>query len=66
MAKVRTIIGDIDESELRTQLLAKDTPTAIEVQYEWYFGEQLVRRDAWVNLKQGMTLTGTAQEFGNG
>jgi len=66
MALVRTIVGDVEQSTLTTKLIAVDTPTAIEIAYEWYLGDQLVRRDGWVNMKQGMTLTGTAQEFGNG
>lgn len=63
MAMVRTIIGDIEQSELTTKLISTDTPTAIEIQYEWYYGDQLVRRDGWVNMKTGLTMTGHAQEF---
>lgn len=63
MALVRTIVGDVEESTLTKKLLCKDGETAIEVSYEWYLGDQLVRRDGWVNMKTGLTLTGHAQEL---
>lgn len=56
MALVSTIAGEFDESELDLIVEQIDRGTAILVQMEWRLKStgEMVRRDALVNMKQGI------------
>jgi hypothetical protein len=56
MSKVQTTKGLIDRAELTVNEIVDEDDTARYIKTEWYLGDELVRRDAWVNLKQGITM----------
>jgi hypothetical protein len=52
MALINTIHGLLDEHDLDYHFSASDKPTEIVIVREWYRGQELVRRDAHVILKE--------------
>lgn len=52
MATINTIHGAIEESTLARTVGFEDRPTEFVIWVEWKLGEELVRRDAHVVLKQ--------------
>ena len=56
MSKVQTTKGLIDRAELTVNEIVDEDDSARYVATEWYLGNELVRRDAWVNMKQGITM----------
>lgn len=56
MALINTTHGPLEESTLARTVGFEDRPTEFVVWVEWKFGEELVRRDAHVILKQGSVV----------
>lgn len=47
---VYTKNGLIDKDQLAVRHVQEWTDNALTMAVEWYLGEELVRRDAWVNI----------------
>lgn len=56
MALIQTIKGEIDESLLTFKEGSIDNDVERTFWQEWWLGDELVRRDAQVNLKQGIPV----------
>ena len=56
---VDTAVGRLDRSEVRAELKAQEDEQAVYVNVEWYRGDELVRRDGWVNVKCGAAANGS-------
>lgn len=55
---VQTKNGLIADSELQVIDHIQEDEKARYIATEWYHNGELVRRDAWVNLKQGLSMEG--------
>jgi hypothetical protein len=53
---VMTTKGLVNRSSLTMKMEQSEDDRAIYAACEWYLGEELVRRDGWVNLKRGATI----------
>lgn len=51
--KVSTAKGLIDREELQLEMNQYEDDNAVYVNTKWWHNGELVRQDAWVNLKQG-------------
>jgi hypothetical protein len=58
MALIFTTKGDVDESLLARTVGFEDRPGEFVVWVEWRMGDELVRRDAHVILKQSSAVAG--------
>ena len=56
MALINTTHGPLEESTLARTVGFEDRPNEFVVWVEWKLGEELVRRDAHVILKQGSVV----------
>lgn len=56
MAQINTTHGLLDESMLARTVGFEDRPLEFVVWVEWRVGDELVRRDAHVILKQGSVV----------
>jgi hypothetical protein len=56
MPLITTTHGPLDESVLARTVGFEDRPSEFVVWVEWKLGEELVRRDAHVILKQGSVV----------
>lgn len=56
MALINTIHGPLEESTLARTLGFEERPNEFVVWVEWRVGDELVRRDAHVILKQGSVV----------
>lgn len=55
---VQTTKGLIEDSKLKVIDHIQEDEKARYIATEWYLDGELVRRDAWVNLKQGLSMEG--------
>ena len=55
--KVMTTIGLIDREALTVKDIVSEDDNSRVVATEWYLGDELVRREAWVALLRPMELT---------
>lgn len=55
MELVHTTHGLVPRTALKVEDSVYEDEKARYVQTKWYLGDELVRQDAWVNLKQGLT-----------
>ena len=63
MALIQTIKGEIDESLLTFKEGGIDNDVERTFWQEWWLGDELVRRDAQVNLKQGLPMDISGGQF---
>ena len=63
---VQTTKGLLPESSLRMAYINDYGPNSIGVAREWYLGDELVRRDAWVTLLAGAPAESDAGVLTNG
>ena len=56
MALIHTTKGDVDEATLARTVGFEDRPMEFVVWVEWRLGEELVRRDAHLILKQSSVV----------
>lgn len=54
MEQVQTKLGLLPREHLKVEDNVFEDDKARYVQTKWYFNDELVRQDAWVNLKQGL------------
>ena len=52
--KVTTAKGLIDREELQLEMNQYEDDNAVYVNTKWWHNGELVRQDAWVNMKQGL------------
>ena len=52
--KVSTLKGLIDREELQLEMNQYEDDNAVYVNTKWWHNGELVRQDAWVNMKQGL------------
>jgi len=65
MALINTTHGPLEESTLARTVHFEDRPTEFVVSVEWKLGDELVRRDAHVILKQpSVTADALVASFG--
>lgn len=57
MRTVQTAKGLIPEDQLEVKDIRADGENDISLAREWYHQGELVRRDAWVTVLRGHTLT---------
>lgn len=55
--KVHTTKGLLDRADLTVLETIEEDDKARYVKTQWFLGDELVRQDGWVNMKQGITLT---------
>ena len=55
---IDTIDGPIPESELLVKEVRTNGPNDIGLAREWYLGDKLVRREAWVTILRGQSISG--------
>ncbi len=64
MAKVYTTKGVVDSKSLTIKDTITMEDTARVIATEWYLGEELVRRDVYVNLLVGLAMSGEQGAIG--
>jgi hypothetical protein len=57
MSFVITTKGLVSEDQLTTKYIETNEPKIISLAREWYLGEELVRRDVWVTVKEGQSTS---------
>ncbi len=62
---INTIKGTLDEAALARTVIFEDRPKEFVIAVEWRLGDELVRRDCHVTLKDP-TVTSDAQAGGFG
>ena len=60
---VETNKGLIERNDLTVKDVIYDEDNASEVATEWFFNNELVRRDVNVNILRGLDLAGDAEKF---
>lgn len=63
MALIFTTKGDIEESLLTKKIGDSENDTEIVSWEEWYLGEELVKRNVNMHLKQGLFSPAVAATF---
>jgi hypothetical protein len=58
MALVFTTLGLVDSSDLKVQDIVTMDDNARCYATEWYFGEEMVRRDVWVSALRPADMIG--------
>ena len=56
MDKVHTTKGLVNRDDLTVLETIEEDEKARYVKTQWFLGDELVRQDGWVNLKQGITM----------
>lgn len=54
--KVDTAKGQIERSEMRVENVVRENEDARVTATEWYLGDELVRRDVWVNALRALNI----------
>lgn len=55
-----TTKGEIPDADLRKNELCEDVPCGTCVTTQWFFGDELVRQDIEVRVKEGLIIEGSA------
>jgi hypothetical protein len=63
MTQVYTTHGLVDRDRLTMQVISVETESAVEIACEWRLGDELVRRDAWINFLRGQAVNGEQGGF---
>jgi hypothetical protein len=56
--QIETIKGMIDREQLVVKDIIEENDNARVTATEWYFGEELVRRDCNINMLRGLSMGG--------
>lgn len=54
--KIHTKLGLIERGQLRVKDVVSEEDNARVIATEWYLGEELVRRDVFVNVLRGLAI----------
>jgi hypothetical protein len=60
MSLIYTTKGLINREDLVVLDNVQEDEKARYVQTQWFLGDELVRQDAWVNMKTGIDMSGEA------
>lgn len=63
MPKVHTIKGLIDRDRLTVKDIVTEDGSTRSIASEWYLGDELVKRSAWVDILEGQAIFGEQAEI---
>ncbi len=66
MRMIDTTKGPIPEDQLEVKEIRTSGENDESIAREWYLAGELVRRDAWVTLLHGQSVTGEQGNFNHG